>query len=178
MIRRRSKSSKASVARLVAKCHPLWICTPLHICVFIVWIRMHLDLHFQMYMYTYWYVQLWTLVKLEISCQSIRPNWPTWENWGVRSPYYRWWTCQTRSTLPPSCIRVYAYIRAYTYLCMTLYVYVYTYMNLSNVINTVCVLSYAAYLEILWLLRWKVVWKCSGHLGLWFLKCQTKSLID
>ena len=71
-----------------------------------------------------------------------------------------------------------AYIRAYTYLCMTLYVYVYTYMNLSNVINTVCVLSYAAYLEILWLLRWKVVWKCSRHLGLWFLKCQTKSLID
>ena len=125
MIRRRRKSSKASVARLVAKCHPLWICTPLHICVFIVWI--HLDLHFQMYMYTYWYVQLWTLVKLEISCQSIRPNWPTWENWGVRSPYYRWWTCQTWSTLPPSCIRVYAYmciyVLVYDTVCLCIYVY-------------------------------------------------------
>ena len=78
-------------------------------------------------MYTYWYVQLWTLVKLEISCQSIRPNWPTWENWGVRSPYYRWWTCQTWSTLPPSCIRVYAYmciyVLVYDTVCLCIYVY-------------------------------------------------------
>ena len=149
------KSSKASVAQsLVAKCH-LRGSVPSSSRTYTVSSSSGLKIHFQMCMFTYDTSAIVDVGKnLEISsCQSIRSqNWPTWENWGaVRSPYYPALMNLSNLINPARVLYVYT-----TYTCsyVFVYVYVYTYMNLSNMINTVCVQSYTAYPEILWLFGW------------------------
>ena len=126
---RRRKSSKASVARLVAKCHLRGYMYPDACRVdVIIWKYTFSNA----YMCTRMICAIVYVGKIgnQLSKCS-RPNWPTWENWGVRSTTRWWWTCQTWSTLLASC----------TYIYVDILLRVYTYMNLSNMINTVYYVS-------------------------------------
>lgn len=114
----------SSVARLVAKCHLCGWMYPAAYDTFSYCWCIHLNINFQMYMYTTYVCANVDVGKIGNQLSKFSAKLVD-----VRKlrcavsvlPGPRWWTCQTWSTLLASC----TYIRVYVYdtVCLCIYVY-------------------------------------------------------